>query len=111
MGGALGHGQLPWVELDEDRVELDEWIVVEVVVELLLVELVVAVVEVEPTEARSSDTVPLEPEVEPLVELVVEVAGAARARAVVPPTTLIAAADRRRCAIAGCGSSGAGSRC
>jgi hypothetical protein len=101
---ALGHGQLPWVELDEDRDELDErvvvevvepveLVVVEVVAEVLLGELVVAVVEVEPTEARSSDTVPLDPEVDPEVELVVEVAGAAMARAVVPPTTLITAAD------------------
>ena len=105
VGVGLGHGQLPWVELEEDRDELDERVVVEVVepvvvevvAELLLVELVVAVVEVEPTEARSSDTVPLDPEVElvvePEVELVVEVAGAAMARAVVPPTTLITAAD------------------
>jgi len=104
VGVALGHGQLPWVELEEDRDELDErvvvevvepveLVVVEVVAEVLLGELVVAVVEVEPTEARSSDTVPFDPEVDPEVELVVEVAGAAMARAVVPPTTLITAAD------------------
>jgi hypothetical protein len=107
---ALGHGQLPWVELDGDGDELDERVVVEVVepvapvepaasvvvevvAALLLVELVVAVAEVEPTEARSSDAVPLDPEVDPEVGLVVGVAGAATARAAVPPTTLIAAAD------------------
>jgi len=85
--------QLPWVELvadlDDVEDELHELLVEDVVVELVDV----AVVAVEPTEARSSEApVAAVPDDEP-VDAVVEVDGAATASAAVPPTTPIAAAD------------------
>jgi hypothetical protein len=89
-GPSGGHRQLPWVELDA---------AVDVVVEVaavLLVELVVAVVAVDPTAARSVDTMADDDcvAVVAAVELAaVVVAGAARARAAVPPTTPTMAAD------------------